>query len=127
LRLGEGVSLETSPITTKYSPWEDLIQRPLEEKSIIETCPKSVIKAQNPRISLIYSSNSEKKIFELKIEGFFTCLSPDPLYLQDNVYKVVEYLYELENHKYVDPIKSGFQTIMGTPYSLIIRQLLIPY
>ena len=55
------------------------------------------------------------------------CLSPGPLCLQESDYQTVEYLHKLENHKYVDPIESWFQTIVNTPHSFIVQQLLVPY
>ena len=39
----------------------------------------------------------------------------------------MEDLYKLENHEYVGPIESWFQTISITPHSIIIQQLLVPY
>ena len=91
------------------------------------TCFKTIVESQNPKMSLNHCCPSEKEVFEPKIEGLFFCLSPDPLCLQVSDYQDVEDLYELENHKYVDPIEDWFQTIINTFYSPIIQQPLIPY
>lgn len=92
------------------------------------TCSKTIVEAQNPEMSLNRCCPSEKEVFEPESEGFFFCLSLDPICLQVSDYQDVEDLYELENHKYVDPIEAWFQTIVNTLYSLIIfQQPLIPY
>lgn len=93
----------------------------------VGTYSKTIIEAQNHRISLNHFFRYEKNMFETKLEGFFFCLSPDPLCLQESDYKTIEDFNELENHKYADSIKSRFQIIINTPYSLIIRKFLLPH
>ena len=74
---------------------------------MIGICSKIVVeshKEENPRVSLNHPSQSEERNIQ-----------------------AMEDLYKLENHEYVCPIESWFQTIVSTPYSLIIQKLLLPY
>lgn len=91
------MNLETSPITTQHLPQEEiLIHKTLKEKYIIGTCSKTIVEAhqeEKPRISLNH-----------------------PCQYEESKHQGVEYL---ENHQYVGPIESWFQTIVSTPYSLI--------
>lgn len=84
--MDEGVSLETSPITKKHSPKENIIQIPLEEKYFIRNYSKNVVDAQNPRISLPHSCQSKKKIFEHELQGFIFFLSLDSACLHESDY-----------------------------------------
>ena len=104
--LEKGMNLETSPITTKHSPQEGVIQITREEQYFIGTCSKNVVETQNPIISLNHSCKFEKNIFDPELEGFIFFLSPGPLCLQGSEYEVVEDLHQLENPKYVDSIES---------------------
>lgn len=101
-REGRGVNLETPPITTQHLPREEtLIHKPLERQSMIGTCSKTVVEAhkeENPRVSLNHPFQSEERKLQA-LEG----------------------LYKLENHEYVCPIESWFQTIVSTTHSLIIQ------
>ena len=99
---------ETSPITTQHLPQEEtLIHKTLEKQSIIGTCLKTVVEAhkeENPIFSLNHHCQSKERNLQ-----------------------VMEDLYKLENHEYVGPIESWFQTIVSTPHSLIIQKVLVPY
>lgn len=120
------MNLETSPIIVEHLLREDIIQRPPEDQSFIGTCYENVVETQSPRISLNLSCESENQIFELELEGFIFCLSPEFLCLQENDYQTMEDLHHLENHKYVDSIESWFRAAINPSYLFIIQKLLIP-
>ena len=120
------MNLETSPIIAEHLPLEDLIQRPPEDQYFIGTCSENVVETQIPRIYLNHSCESKNKIFELELEGFIFCPSPDFLCLQENDYQTVEDLHQLENHKYVDSIESYFQAVINPYYLFFIQKLLVP-
>jgi len=74
---------------------------------MIGTCSETIVethKEENPRVSLNHPCQSKERNLQ-----------------------AMEDLYKLENHEYVHPIESWFQTFVSTPHSLIIQKLSIPY
>ena len=102
------MNLETSLFTTQHLPQEEtLIHKTLEKQSMIGTCLETIVethKEENPRVSLNH-----------------------PCQYKERNLQAMEDLYKLENHEYVCPIESWFQTVFSTPHSLIIQKLSVPY